>query len=51
MPIAPKGSKARNPAFDITTHRLVKAFVTEVGVLHPPFEVTLKRAVQEAQGK
>jgi methylthioribose-1-phosphate isomerase len=50
MPIAPKGSKARNPAFDITPHRLVTAFITEVGVLHPPFETTLERAVQEAQG-
>jgi methylthioribose-1-phosphate isomerase len=50
-PIAPRGSKARNPAFDITPHRLVTAFVTEIGVLHPPFKVNLKRAVQEAQGK
>ncbi len=50
-PIAPEGSKARNPAFDITPHRLVTAFVTEAGVLRPPYEDNLKRAVQEAQGK
>jgi methylthioribose-1-phosphate isomerase len=50
-PIAPQGSKARNPAFDITPHRLVTAFVTEAGMLRPPYEASLKRAVQEAQGK
>jgi methylthioribose-1-phosphate isomerase len=48
MPIAPKGSHARNPAFDITPHRLVKAFITEVGVLKPPYERTLRKAVEEA---
>ncbi len=51
QPIAPQGSKARNPAFDITPHRLVTAFVTETGVLRPPYKANLKRAVQEAQGK
>ncbi|HEY70968.1 MAG TPA: S-methyl-5-thioribose-1-phosphate isomerase [Anaerolineae bacterium] len=50
-PIAPAGCQARNPAFDITPHRLVTAFVTEVGVLHPPYDVHLQRAVQEAQPK
>jgi len=51
QPIAPAGSKVRNPAFDITPHRLVTAFVTETGVLRPPFDRKLKRAVQEAQVK
>jgi methylthioribose-1-phosphate isomerase len=27
-----------NPAFDVTPHELVTAFVTEAGVLYPPFE-------------
>lgn len=44
-PTAPAGSSARNPAFDITPHRLVTAFITERGVLQPPFEVSIKRAV------
>ena len=26
-----------NPAFDVTPHALVTAFITDVGVLHPPF--------------
>jgi methylthioribose-1-phosphate isomerase len=38
---APAGSRARNPAFDITPHRLVTAFVTEAGVLRPPFTESL----------
>ena len=34
----PAGASARNPAFDITPHRLVTAFVTEKGVVYPPFD-------------
>jgi eIF-2B alpha/beta/delta-like uncharacterized protein len=33
--IAPKGSRALNPAFDVTPARYVKAFITEKGVLRP----------------
>ncbi|MFQ5922000.1 MAG: S-methyl-5-thioribose-1-phosphate isomerase [Anaerolineales bacterium] len=49
--IAPADSKALNPAFDITPHRLVSAFVTEVGVLRHPYTDTLAEAVQQAQEK
>ncbi|MEN3186035.1 MAG: S-methyl-5-thioribose-1-phosphate isomerase [Atribacterota bacterium] len=35
--IAPLGVGVRNPAFDITPWNLVSAFVTEEGVLYPPF--------------
>jgi methylthioribose-1-phosphate isomerase len=48
MPIAPEGSSARNPAFDITPHRLISAIVTEMGILRPPFVGTLKSAVEQA---
>jgi methylthioribose-1-phosphate isomerase len=48
-PIAPRGSRARNPAFDVTPHRLVTAFITEVGVLHPPYPESLVSALREAQ--
>jgi methylthioribose-1-phosphate isomerase len=34
---APAGVPVWNPAFDVTPHDLVTAFITEVGVLHPPF--------------
>jgi methylthioribose-1-phosphate isomerase len=47
-PIAPADSLARNPAFDITPHRLVTAIVTEVGVLRPPYEESLRKAVEKA---
>jgi len=50
-PIAPLGSRARNPAFDITPHRLVTAIVTEVGVLRPPYELVLAEAVRSARSQ
>ncbi len=45
-PIAPASARARNPAFDVTPHRLVTAIVTENGVVKPPFDENLARAVQ-----
>lgn len=47
QPIAPAGSTARNPAFDITPYRLVSAIVTEVGVLRPPYLQTIEKALKE----
>jgi methylthioribose-1-phosphate isomerase len=35
--IAPFGTEARNPAFDVTPAELVSAFITDRGVLRPPF--------------
>jgi len=43
--VAPKNAKARNIAFDVTPNRLVTAIVTENGVVYPPFDVNLKKAV------
>lgn len=43
--IIPKGAHARNPAFDVTPNRLVTAIITENGVVEPPFEVNLRKAV------
>lgn len=40
--IAPPGSPALNPAFDITPAALISAIVTERGVLRPPFADGLK---------
>jgi methylthioribose-1-phosphate isomerase len=45
--LAPAESKARNPAFDITPQRLITAFITEVGILRPPYSTSLKNAVKE----
>ncbi len=46
MPVAPEGASARNPAFDITPHRLITAIVTENGVVYPPFDINLKKIVE-----
>jgi methylthioribose-1-phosphate isomerase len=43
--IAPLNAKARNIAFDVTPNRLVTAIVTENGVIYPPFDVNLRKAV------
>lgn len=38
QPIAPEGVRVWNPAFDVTPHDLISGFVTETGVVSPPFE-------------
>jgi len=38
IPVAPAASAAFNPAFDVTTAALVTGYVTERGIIHPPFE-------------
>jgi methylthioribose-1-phosphate isomerase len=49
QPVAPFRSQARNPAFDITPHRLISALVTEVGILYPPYKIKLREAVERAK--
>ncbi|MGD8864212.1 MAG: S-methyl-5-thioribose-1-phosphate isomerase [Anaerolineales bacterium] len=44
--IAPEKSSARNPAFDITPYRLVTAFITEVGIIHPPYQDNIQTALK-----
>ncbi len=39
--VAPREIKVRNPAFDVTPHELVTAFITDVGVLPPPYDRSL----------
>jgi methylthioribose-1-phosphate isomerase len=43
--VAPVEAEARNIAFDVTPNRLITGIVTEIGVVYPPFEVNLKKAV------
>jgi methylthioribose-1-phosphate isomerase len=38
-----------NPAFDITPAELVTAFITDAGVLRPPFDVSIARALANAR--
>ncbi len=39
---APDGVKAYNPAFDVTPHELIAAFITEDGIIRPPYDENLR---------
>ncbi|MFL5657054.1 MAG: S-methyl-5-thioribose-1-phosphate isomerase [Ktedonobacteraceae bacterium] len=41
--IAPPGTQAANPAFDVTPHEYVTAIITERGIVRPPFEEGLRQ--------
>jgi methylthioribose-1-phosphate isomerase len=53
QPTAPAGIKVRNPAFDVTPHSLVTGFITDAGLLKPPYAETLRglsaAAIHDAQ--
>ena len=40
-PIAPSGAAALNPAFDVTPARYVTGFITDRGIVQPPFTESL----------
>ena len=40
--MAPAGVKVYNPAFDVTSHELITAFVTEFGIIRPPYAETIQ---------
>jgi len=39
--LAPVGTQAANPAFDVTPNRLIAAIITETGVIKPPYDENL----------
>lgn len=45
--VTPTGAAARNPAFDVTPHRLLTAIVSEKGVIYTPFEENLRKSLKE----
>jgi len=45
-PIAAKGIKVFNPAFDVTPHRLISAIITDKGVIRAPFARNIKRMIK-----
>lgn len=49
--IAPDGIKVYNPAFDVVDHSLITAIVTEEGVLRPPFDVSLRDALERSRSR
>ena len=48
-PMAPEGVKVYNPAFDVTDAELITAFVTERGIIRPPFAPALKRLFERTE--
>jgi methylthioribose-1-phosphate isomerase len=44
--VVPQGAKARNPAFDVTPNRLITAFITEKGIVRPPFKDNLRSVMR-----
>ncbi len=42
-PIAPKGVKVFNPAFDVTPQDLITAIITDKGIIRPPYEKNIRR--------
>jgi methylthioribose-1-phosphate isomerase len=49
--IAPDGVPVYNPAFDVTPHRYLTGIITEEGICYPPYEMSLRRAVEAAKGR
>ena len=41
--IAPENVKVKNPVFDVTPSHLINGIITEKGILHPPYRVSIKR--------
>ena len=46
MQITPDAVNVGNPAFDVTPAAFITAIVTEKGVVYPPFEENLRKAVE-----
>jgi methylthioribose-1-phosphate isomerase len=44
-PLAPKGMKVFNPAFDVTSQDLITAIITEKGVIHAPYQQNIRNHV------
>ena len=43
--VAAEGAGVWNPAFDVTPASLITAFITDAGVLRPPFEASIAAAL------
>jgi len=43
--IAPPSVDVWNPAFDVTPHHLVTAFITNMGIIRPPYLRNIKKLI------
>ena len=48
---APPDAAVYNPAFDVTPHELITAFVTDQGIIHPPYGGQLTRLATTRRGQ
>jgi len=46
-PIAPRETRAANPAFDVTPYRYVTAIITERGIARAPYDESLRQLLEE----
>ncbi len=42
--IAEKGATVRNPAFDVTPAKYISGFITEAGIMRPPYAESIRKA-------
>lgn len=45
--VAPKKAETYNPAFDITPHQYITGFITEKGLVKPPFDEAFKKLFED----
>lgn len=45
--VAPKKVETYNPGFDITPHRYITGFITEKGIIEPPFDKGFKKLFED----
>lgn len=45
----PENISVHNPAFDVTSRRMIKAFIAEKGIVAPPFDVNLKNCLDNKE--
>lgn len=45
--VAPKKVETYNPAFDVTPHKYVTAFITEKGIIEPPFDENFQKLFED----
>jgi methylthioribose-1-phosphate isomerase len=46
--LTPEGASVWNPAFDVTPQRLIAGFITDRGIVRPPYVETLKRLIESS---
>jgi S-methyl-5-thioribose-1-phosphate isomerase len=49
--ISAEGTTAKNPSFDVTPAKYITGFITEVGVIKPPFKRSIREAFRLGKGK